>query len=378
VSPTVERDDERNSPPNGRRHRQRRNEGVIALDVDNVPSARGDFTDDCGRKIIVAPLGPRRNAQKVYFVAAFLRCMAASWVRTQDRDRMAAPDELLSNFVSMRLDAAHKGVIARGDHKDAHAALVSGDAGSEYLIRQANTGDRDQVIRLISMMDYVTDGSARYDWLYASNPHGLAQSWIALERRTGRAVACTSFFPRKLLVDGVLRRGALGGDAYVEPQARRRGLAKALHRASFASFADGNVEFMYGPPYEDNLQALVKAGANFVGKLESCIRLLSLPKLHRLPAYYRSASRQLGKTLAQALADLPNMLLKPESTASDRAMPVTLPPVEHFDEEFDRIFEACAVKYRVVGLRDADYLNWRYLRRPVAGRSRSRLGPSTS
>jgi hypothetical protein len=165
----------------------------------------------------------------------------------------------------------------------------------EYLIRQASTGDRDQLIRLISMMDYVTDGSARYQWLYASNPHGPARSWIAIERRTGRAVACTSFFPRRLIVDGMLRRGALGGDALVEPPARRRGLAKALHRASFASFAEGDVEFMYGPPYEDNLQALVKAGSNLVGKVESCVRLLSLPPLHRIPAYYRSASRQLGK-----------------------------------------------------------------------------------
>jgi hypothetical protein len=241
---------------------------------------------------------------------------------------------------------------------------VSGNEASEYLVRQANSGDRDQLIRLISMMDYVTDGSARYDWLYASNPHGPAQSWIAVERRTGRAVACTSFFPRKLLVDGVLRRGALGGDAYVETQARRRGLAKALHRASFASFAEGNVEFMFGPPYEDNLQALVKAGANFVGKLESSIRLLSLPKLHRIPAYYRAASRQLGKTLTKAVADLPNLLRKPELTASGLAIPVTLSPVERFDEEFDRFFEACSVNYRIVGLRDAGYLNWRYLAAP--------------
>jgi hypothetical protein len=50
--------------------------------------------------------------------------------------------------------------------------LVSGDGACEYLVRQAYADDRDQLTRLISMMDYVADGRARYDWLYASNPHG--------------------------------------------------------------------------------------------------------------------------------------------------------------------------------------------------------------
>jgi hypothetical protein len=240
---------------------------------------------------------------------------------------------------------------------------VSGDAASEYLVRRANTGDRDQLIRLISMMDYVTDASARYQWLYVSNPHGPAQSWIAVERRSGRAVACTSFFPRKLIVDGLLRLGAVGGDAFVEPHARCRGLAKALHRASFASFAEGGVEFMFGAPYENNLQALVKAGSNLIGKVESRTRLLSLPRLHRFPAYYRSASRQLGKPLTKFLTDLPD-ILRQSSTTKNRAAPVTLSSIERFDSDFERIFEECAAKYRIVGLRDACYLNWRYLAAP--------------
>ena len=87
------------------------------------------------------------------------------------------------------------------------------ERNDQYVVQPADINDRDRLIRLIGMMENVPDASARYDWLYASNPHGFAQSWIAVERETGRAVGCTSFFPRKVLIDGAQHSGSLGGDA---------------------------------------------------------------------------------------------------------------------------------------------------------------------
>lgn len=248
----------------------------------------------------------------------------------------------------------------------------------QYAVRRADINDRDQLIRLIGMMENVPDANARYEWLYASNPHGFAQSWIAVDQEANRIVGCTSFFPRRVLIDGIMHVAALGGDAFVEPSARRRGLAKALHQASMASHHQGDVEFMYGPPYEANLQALIKAGAHFIGRLENCVRILSMPALHRIPAYYRAA-RPSGRDLAKLVTHLPRMLLKRSSAPSGSAVPVTLVPVEQFDDEFDRLFDQCATGYRVLGVRDQEYLNWRYFgsrrRRqiPFAARSSDKL-----
>lgn len=233
----------------------------------------------------------------------------------------------------------------------------------QYVVRRADVDDRQQLIRLIGMMDNVPDASARYEWLYASNPHGFAKSWIAVEQETSRVVGCTSFFPRKVLIDGVTHVAALGGDAFVEPYARRRGLAKALHGASMATYQQGDAEFMYGPPYDANLQALIKAGAHFIGRLENCVRILSMPALHRIPAYYRAA-RPTGRDLTKLLTHLPRILLKQSSAPKGSAVPVTLVPVEQFDGEFERFFEECATGYRVLGVRDPEYLNWRYLASP--------------
>ncbi|HTV30294.1 MAG TPA: hypothetical protein VMF32_21260, partial [Xanthobacteraceae bacterium] len=122
---------------------------------------------------------------------------------------------------------------------------------------------------------------------------------------------------------------------FVEPHARRRGLAKALHRASLAAYKQGDAEFMYGPPLENNLQALIKAGAHFVGGLESYFRVLSTPALDRIPANYRFATRKSGIDLTKLLAHLPRILLRQSSAPKGSAVPVTLEPVERFDSEFE-------------------------------------------
>ena len=252
------------------------------------------------------------------------------------------------------------------------------ERNDQYVVQPADINDRDRLIRLIGMMENVPDASARYDWLYASNPHGFAQSWIAVERETDRAVGCTSFFPRKVLIDGALHSGSLGGDAFVEPYARRRGIAKALHQASMAPHRKGDTEFTFGPPYDANLQAIIKAGGHLIGKLENCVRILSMPALSRIPAYYR-ASRPGARDLTKLLRHLPRMFLKKSAAPEGSAVPVTLHTVDKFDSEFDRLFDLCAAGYRVLGVRDSQYLNWRYLAAPrrrqisFAARSSGRL-----
>ena len=84
---------------------------------------------------------------------------------------------------------------------------------------------------------------------------------VAYDAEDGTPAGLTSVFPRKVSVDGRLRLGAMGGDGYVRPAFRRRGLATALHAASRAAMRAEGVEFMFGPPLPHNLGALVKAGS---------------------------------------------------------------------------------------------------------------------
>ena len=227
---------------------------------------------------------------------------------------------------------------------------------SEFEIRIANFEDRERVIALMSEF-YPGDMAVRYDWLYMSNPHGRALTWIALRRSTEEAVACTSIFPRRVIVAGRERTGSIGGDCYVLPSARRQGLATALHRASFAEMRERGIDFMYGPPVPNNLAALIKAGSNVVTGYKRWVRPLSSRAAEHLPL-----SRPLARLEAR-LAYIPVMAL--ERLTRNDSRQYDLEPVSEFGPEFDAMFDRAVQTHEIACVRDRNYLNWRYFANPV-------------
>src|SRR5262245_14601274 len=101
-------------------------------------------------------------------------------------------------------------------------------------VRRATSNDRPAVLALLAEYLPGADVGARYDWLYRANPHGRAISVIAFDGTSGAPIGITSIFPRRVHVAGVARLGSMGGDGFVRPAFRRRGVATRLHKASMA------------------------------------------------------------------------------------------------------------------------------------------------
>jgi GNAT superfamily N-acetyltransferase len=213
---------------------------------------------------------------------------------------------------------------------------------NELAIRRATADDRGDVIALVSEM-FQQDISARYAWLYEGNPHGAALTWLAYDGDV--PVGVTSVFPRKVSVDGAERMGSIGGDCYVAPRARRRGLATQLHAATFAEMGAGGVEFMYGPPLPNNLKALAKAGSAEVGAFVRFTRLLS-------GAALQQQSKQLARVASGALRAVSRVLRV--STGGLR-----LEALRDGDLELDRLARRTAPA-GVCPVRDRAFLGWRY------------------
>jgi len=222
---------------------------------------------------------------------------------------------------------------------------------SEFEIREATADDRGHIIRLMANV-YAGDVAARYDWLYRDNPHGRALTWLAIERDSNEAVGCTSIFPRRVRVSGRERLGSIGGDCYIEPRVRRRGLATQLHVASFTGMRDAGIEFMYGPPTPNNLGALVKAGSHLVTSYRRWVRPLTSHG-----AYEAAFSRMPTKFEAR-LAGLPIRVLDQLTKGDARGF--TVSEVFAFGAEFDALFAAAAPTHPVACVRDREYLAWRY------------------
>ncbi|HKY04434.1 MAG TPA: GNAT family N-acetyltransferase, partial [Blastocatellia bacterium] len=207
---------------------------------------------------------------------------------------------------------------------------------AEFEIRQADSGDRERITALVSKM-WGEDISARYDWLYESNPHGRALTWIAIETETGGTVGCTSVFPRNVIVSGRERRGSIGGDCYIEPRVRRRGLATQLHRASLQGMREHGVDFMYGPPNPNNLIALQKAGSNIVTAFKRWVRPLTGSSV------YRAAFGSMPSKFEARLASLPILVF--DRLVRANICGVTLEPIERFGPEFDSMFDRASAQY---------------------------------
>lgn len=215
----------------------------------------------------------------------------------------------------------------------------------------ASPADRALVQRILREYFATTggdDADARYRWLYLANPHGIARTYVAIEIASGEAVAITSLFPRRVRVGAREAMGAIGGDAFVTPRFRRRGLATQLHRLAHADLGTA-LSFMFGPPEPHNLKALLQAGAKLVGSVRRYTRPLRVAGL----------GMRLG-----ALAPLSRLVAPLLSAAESR---FTVEPMRApFDARIDRVFRNVVEEgagrsfHGVLPVRDAGFYAWRF------------------
>jgi GNAT superfamily N-acetyltransferase len=205
-------------------------------------------------------------------------------------------------------------------------------------VRAATDADRPDITALVREMMPGTDAVTRLSWLYDRNPGGRALTWLAHDH--GQLAGCTSYFPFQLHLDGVRVRGALGGDGYVRPQYRRRGLGGLLHAVARGAMRDHGIACMYGAPGERSVTALKHGGSCEVGHVVRYVRSLR-----------RSSLR--GRILERVI----QRLLSPPRFAR-------LAPMEYRDDRVDTVWNAAAATIRLGAVRDAAFYTWRFIEAP--------------
>jgi GNAT superfamily N-acetyltransferase len=210
-----------------------------------------------------------------------------------------------------------------------------------FEIRLATVDDQEDILALVEEMIPNVDARARWDWLYETNPGGRALTWIASEN--DQIAGCTSFFPFRMWLDGQEVRGALGGDGYVRPAFRRRGLGGLLHDASRRDMPAHRIGCMYGAPGAMNVTPLKHGGSREVGSVSRWARPLRGTALRLAP---------LDGVIAY--------LLEPA-----RVRAATLEPMEPMDERVDEVWQAARSELRLACIRDAAFYTWRFLAAPA-------------
>lgn len=208
---------------------------------------------------------------------------------------------------------------------------------TEFEIREATAADQPELRTLIGEMIPGCDVEARWRWLYDTNPGGPALTWLAIAP-TGELAGATSFFPFRLWLDGEEVRAALGGDGYVRPAFRRRGLGGLLHDASRRGMPAHDIGCMYGAPGAMNVTPLKHGGSREIGSVARYVRPL------------RIGTGLVGDVLA--LVTLPRFAAR-------------LEPMLPSDHRIDAVWLAAKRTIRLAAVRDAAFYEWRFRQAPA-------------
>lgn len=202
-------------------------------------------------------------------------------------------------------------------------------APNPFTVREATPADEPELRALIGEMIPGVDVAARWHWMYESNPGGRGITWLAIAP-SGEVAGTTSFFPFRMWLDGAEVRGALGGDGYVRPAFRRRGIGGLLHDASRQGMPAHSIGCMYGAPGAMNVTPLKHGGSRELGAVARFVRPLRLGPL------------RLGAPFAAQLE-----------------------PMAPRDPRVDDVWREARRDLRLAAVRDAAFYQWRFRDAPA-------------
>ncbi len=195
-------------------------------------------------------------------------------------------------------------------------------------------------------------------WQYLENPAGLALASLAIDEASGHVIGQFGAIPIRVAIDSEPRLAAIALNVATNPEYRRQGMFAALGASSDALMTQAEVALAYAMPNANSFPGFVsRLGHTHAGDIAFLVRPVNMRRLAR---------SRLGVPL---LPDMAAFVTRPFAPALP-GEPIDVTGVEvgqviQFDEAFDDLWKRLRNRHRVMVVRDASYLEWRYLRIPL-------------
>ncbi len=195
-------------------------------------------------------------------------------------------------------------------------------------------------------------------WQYQANPAGQALTALAREGSGGRIVGQFGAIPVRVVIDGEERLAALALNVATDPGYRRQGMFAALGQASDELMAQAGVALAFAMPNANSFPGFIsRLGYSFAGDVPFLVRAVNVRRLAR---------SRLGIPLVPDLAAVGSRPFFPPLPQQPRELTgVVVEHVSQFDDAFDELWKRLRNRHRVMLVRDAAYLNWRYVHIPL-------------
>ena len=225
-----------------------------------------------------------------------------------------------------------------------------------WTARDALPSDEERQAFLFNTCFRKDKDARTFRWKYRDNPHGPAIGKVACAP-DGTVVGGYSYVPRRFRRDGrpvVLMQAS---DAMTLPEWQGNGIFTGLDDLVCAEAGAAGASWAFAYSGRLSLKGFLRNGWRHIGDAP----------VFRWHYRSRRSLLRLGRVgpLAALLAPVADVAL---GVRDRRRLPVgaeaTLERIGRFDDEADELFEATVPARGLVGVRDAAWLNWRYVDTP--------------
>jgi GNAT superfamily N-acetyltransferase len=224
---------------------------------------------------------------------------------------------------------------------------------SAWITRRATASDRDGAVALLERA-HAGDaanpaGPQAWDWLYLRNPANAGLHYLVADAGT-RLAGQYATLPVRLQLEGRERPALISLNTATDPAFQRQGiftkLAEQLYSEATPDFA-----LVYGFPNERSSHGLFdRLDWTNLGRVPLVARLL------RTPPQLRAVSG--------AVAPLLGLLAVRDAAFSKKTASLRVEPLSSFGAWTDRLWQANAAELGVCVIRDAAFLQWRFVDAP--------------
>ena len=234
----------------------------------------------------------------------------------------------------------------------------------KFTPRRATVADAETLVGLFNRAFGKTKDSRTMSWKYFGAPHGDSLTFLAegvgdgeVEARAGGAY---SYVSRRMTIAGRPFVGTQASDAMVDVPFRKRGIFTSLDdRCAEAAGAEG-APVCFAVAGRQSMHGFLKNGWRDIGTWQTWIGVLDPAAL-------------LGAKLPRALARLGGVAVSLGLALTGRrprsGVAPGFGPIERFDSRADALFDDVKEDLPIAGVRDAAWLNWRFVDTPT-GRHR--------
>ncbi|MEW4529448.1 MAG: GNAT family N-acetyltransferase [Maioricimonas sp. JB045] len=224
---------------------------------------------------------------------------------------------------------------------------------TQPVLRMVSPDDLPQLTGIVSRIHGLTRSEDHLRWKYFDNPAGHAVSSVA--DVDGRVVGHLGAVTARYRIDGEVIRGCQEVDIFVDEDFRSARTFFRLYRERLNISERENVNFSYGFTIEKT---------STIGR--KAMRLTQVGPIPRLmkPLDTRDWFRRripIGPLAAAAGTATNAMLALSGSKAPPLPDGLQITTITRFDDRFDRLWERIRDDYPVMLIKDANYLNWRYV-----------------